>query len=72
MIYNGRISPTRFCVVVVVIVGFQGTVFGWDGVANDFGLGRTTFTLVVFPLNALIFSVSLAQGAEVEGFKNML
>jgi len=70
IIYIGRISPTRVCVDVV----FQGAVFGWDGfeVANDFGLGRHTFTLVVLPLNALIFSVSLAQGAEVEGFKNML
>ena len=67
--YIGRISPTR-----VVVIVFQGAVFGWDGfeVANDFGLGRPTFTLVVLPLNALMFSVSLAQGAEVEGFKNML
>jgi hypothetical protein len=51
----------------------MGEVAGWTGVANDFGFGRPpTFTLVVLPLNALIFSVSLAQGAEVEGFKNML
>lgn len=68
IIYIGRIS---------IALGwddvFQGTVFGWDGVANDFGVGRPpTFTLVVLPLNALIFSVSLEQGAEVEGFKNML
>jgi hypothetical protein len=68
IIYIGRISIALGCDDV-----FQGTVFGWDGVANDFGVGRPpTFTLVVLPLNALIFSVSLEQGAEVEGFKNML
>jgi len=83
VIYIGRIIPARRC---SDDIGFQGAVFGWVGVrisigfgvANDFGFGRPKFRLVVLPLNALIFSVSLEQGAaeagdaKVERFKDML
>jgi hypothetical protein len=80
IIYIGRIIPATRCDDAI---GFQGTVFGWDGVRvgptnDDFGFGRPKNKLVVLPLNALIFSVSLEQGAaeasdaKVEWFKDML
>jgi hypothetical protein len=82
IIYIGRIIPAPRC---ADDIGFeiQGAVFGWDGVRvgptnDDFGFGRPKNKLVVLPLNALIFSVSLEQGAaeasdaKVEWFKDML
>ena len=80
VIYIGRIIPAPRCDDAI---GFQGTVFGWDGIGvgptnDDFGFGRPKFRLVVLPLNALMFSVNLAQGAteagdaKVERFKDML
>lgn len=47
---------------------------GWTGATDDdLGLGRATNTLVVLPLNALMFSESLAEGSGAETeFKNML
>jgi hypothetical protein len=77
MPYIGRIRP---CFTVVVFqykeLLLVGEVAGWTGGAKDFGLGRPIFRLVVLPLNALIFSVSLAQGAaaaeKVWEFKDIL
>ena len=63
MIYIGIISP-GFTLVVIV---FQLRVLGWTGTTDDdLGLGRPTNTLVVLPLNALMFSESLAEGSGAE------
>jgi hypothetical protein len=68
--YIGIISPG----FILVVAAFQFRVLGWTGVTDDdLGLGRPTNTLVVLPLNALMFSESLAEGSAAEtGFKDIL
>jgi hypothetical protein len=58
----------------LVVIVFQLRVLGWTGTTDDdLGLGRPTNTLVVLPLNALMFSESLAEGSGAETeFKVML
>jgi hypothetical protein len=59
---------------LVVIVFQLKVLVGWTGTTDDdLGLGRPTNTLVVLPLNALMFSESLAEGSGAETeFKYML
>ena len=67
--YIGIISPG----FMLVVAAFQFRVLGWTGTTYDLGLGRQTNTLVVLPLNALMFSESLAEGSAAEtGFKDIL
>jgi hypothetical protein len=58
----------------LVVIVFQLRVLGWTGTTDDdLGLGRPTNTLVVLPLNALMFSESLAEGSGAETeFKDIL
>jgi hypothetical protein len=58
----------------LVVIVFQLRVLGWTGAMDDdLGLGRPTNTLVVLPLNALMFSESLAEGSGAETeFKDIL
>jgi hypothetical protein len=57
-----------------VVIVFQPRVLGWTGATyDDFALGRSTNTLVVLPLNALMFIENLAEGSGAKtGFKDIL